>query len=493
LSAPPPPAPERDPSRGGLARQLTGALLWVAVGTVVARLLKLAALFVVLDVISDVELGVATTAITIFAIVQSLTELGLGAAVVQSEAPSRGELDRLFSLSLLVALALYALLFVAAWPLAAFYEAPALVPLIQVQGLGVVVFSLYFIPKALLTRELAFARITVADSLAGIGSGVVMIVLGHMGLGVWAIIVAEVGQRGFELVFYQMLRPWLPSRLTLDFRPIRDLVSFGLYATGSRFLYRFYIDADYLVLGKVLNLAATGTYAFAYRTVFDLHKALVSIVTQVAFPTFARMKHDRPELARYLFGIARGMTLFVGALLVLLFAHTEDVLVLLGYEQWLAAVPLVRIFCAVALVRAVTPLLPQVMNALGHARLNFVYSLLMAIGMPIAFLIGGLVADADGVAWSWLVVYPPLSFVLVVYGARLLEQPLGAFTARIFAGTPLVVLLAAAVWGIARVLAGSGLGPGPRLAVGVVVIVGATALWIWRREPELVRVLRRRR
>ena len=78
--------------------------------------------------------------------------------------PTRAQLESLFWLSLLTSLGLYLFLFLGAGLLADFYDTPTLAPLIRVQGLGVVLFALYFIPKALLTRELKFGRITFADN-----------------------------------------------------------------------------------------------------------------------------------------------------------------------------------------------------------------------------------------------------------------------------------------------------------------------------------------
>lgn len=487
--------------RAAFARKVSASLVWVAVGTIVSKLLRLVALFMVLDVITKADLGLAQTAITFFGILQSLTELGLGAAIIQYRRkdgtaagdPTRAELNALFWLSLYVSAALYAVLFVTAGLVASFYDAPAMGPLIQVQSLGVLVFALYLVPKSLLTRELAFGKIAVAENVAGVLSAVAMIVLAHAGLGVWAIIAGEVGARAFELVFFQIFRPWLPSAVTTDFAPVREQVKFGLYATGSRFLYRLYTDADYLVIGKLLGQEATGLYAFAFRVVFDIQKALVSIVSQVAFPAFAHLQHDKPELARYLFAISRGMTLFVGVALAFLFACPEDLLALLGYEQWLAAVPLIRIFCVVALARTVIPLVPQVLNALGEARLNFLYSLTLSVVMPVSFIIGAQVGT-DGVAWSWLVAYPPLSIIMVVYGARLLEIPFGSFARQVFAGTPLVLALGAGAYALVLGLAAMGLGPAPRAAIALVATLGGGALWVWKREPVFVeRVFRRKK
>lgn len=490
VSEPESPAPPA-PVAPDLARQVSKAMLWVAVGTVLTKLFRLGALFFVLKFISRDELGVAQTAITVFSILQSLTELGLGASVIQAKNPTRAQLESLFWLALLTSLGLYVILFVGAGLLASFYDQPALEPLIRVQGLGVVLFALYFIPKALLTRELRFGRITFADNIAGALSGVTMIVLAHAGLGIWAIIVGEIGVRVFECIAYQAMRPWF-AKWRLQLADIRNMISFGLYTTGSRFLYRFYSESDYLVLGKVLNQGATGLYAFAFRTVDDITKTLVGVVSQVAFPAFARLQNDRADLLRYLYGMCRGATIFIGIVCAVLFAHSGDLLTAMGLTQWLDAVPLIRMFAVIGLIRSVLPILPQVLNALGHSRLVLIYSLVLSVVLPSSFLIGAL-SGFEGVAWAWLIAYPPASLVLVAFTARILEVPFFPFLFNIFRGLPHIVGLTTGLWALRAGLASLGLPPSLLATIGITLGLGLGALWVWKREPAFVELILKKR
>lgn len=474
-----------------LARQVSKAMLWVAAGTIITKLLRLGALFFVLKLITQDELGVAQTAITVFAILQSLTELGLGGAVIQASQPRREQLESLFWLSLLLSLGIYVILFIGAGILAGFYDEPRLAPLLRVQGLGVVLFALYFMPKALLTRELRFGRITFAENLAGALSAGAMIALAHAGFGVWAIIVGEVGGRLVECVVYQVMHPWF-ARYRLNLKEIKSMISFGLYTTGSRFLYRFYSNADYLVLGKVLDQAATGLYAFAFRTVDDIAKALVTIVNQVAFPTFSRLQHDKAELTRYLYGMCRGSTIFIGLVCAVLFTHTGDLLIALELDQWLDAVPLVRMFAVIGVIRAVLPILPSVLNAVGQARAAFIYSLVLTVVLPVSFLIGAL-SGFEGVAWAWLIAYPPASLVLVAFTARILGVGFWGFAMRIFQTLPHVAVLTVVLWFVRAGLAQAGASEAMLVSVGVIIALGLGALWTWKREPAFVALVFRRK
>jgi len=490
--APPPSAGPGGGESADLVRHVSISMVWVAIGTIVGKLIRIAALFVVLGLITDAELGVAQIALTVFVILQSVTEMGLGAALVRAKAIDEEDLAALFWVSVATSLALYVVVFGLSFALAAWYEQPILAPLIQVQALGVLCFSLYVVPKSLLIRSLRMRRVTFAENLAGALSAIVMMALALGGLGIWSIIIGEVSTRFFEMVIHQANRPFLP-RFVWAPRRIKALISFGLYNTGSRFLGRFYTEVDYLVVGKMFSESLMGLYAFAFRTVDDIVKALIYMVNQVAYPTFAKLQ-DRPDEVRaFLFGIARGTGLLIGMVLAFIFTFIEPFLVAIGYDQWLPAVPLVRIFAVIGLLRGLVPLLGSVINAHGQARYILVYSIVLSVLLPVAFIVGGLIA-LEGVALAWLVIYPPATLLLFRRVAILTKTPLGRLIRGVVVGLLFPVVLTSLLL-LARVgLEAAGLAPGLVAVVGLCLTLAGGGAFAWRFErPFIDRVFRKKK
>lgn len=475
-----------------LARHVSVSMLWVALGTLISKLIRIVALFVVLGLITDAELGVAQMALTVFVILQSVTEMGLGSALVRSKTIEDDDLAALFWVSVAASLALYVVVFFLSYALAAWYEQPLLPPLIQVQALGVLFFSLYVIPKSLLVRALNMRRVTVAENVAGALSAGVMMVLAVSGLGIWSIIVGEVSARFIEMLIYQASRPYLP-RFVWAPRRIKALISFGLYNTGSRFLGRFYTEVDYLVIGKMFSDSLMGLYAFAFRTVDDIVKALIYMVNQVAYPTFAKLQDNKDELRAFLFGIARGTGLLIGTVLAFIFAFIEPLLVAIGYDQWLPAVPLVRLFAVIGLLRGLLPLLSSVINAYGEARYILAYAIVLSLVLPVAFILGGLIAF-EGVAAVWLVVYPPVTLLLFRRVAILTNTPLGTLIRGVAGGLVFPVVLASALVLARAGLEAIGAGPGVVVAVGLGLALGGGGGYAWRYERAFIdRVFRKKK
>lgn len=470
------------------ASRVARSFLYAGAGNVVSRVLNAVALLVVFKLITPEELGEASLVLAVFGIVQSVSELGLGAALIQGERVSRRQTHALFWLSFGLAAVLYGLVFAAAPLGAAFYDNEALTALFRVHGLVVVVIALGFVSRSRLVKALQFGRLTVADNVALGLSAVLMVALAYLGFGPWAIIGGELGNRALQLVFYQVLSPYLPGRPT-SFTEVRSLVRFGFYATGSRLLYNFYINADYLIVGKVFGEAAVGIYTVAYRIVADPVKALMGIINDVSFPSFSQLKAERERLRRYFFAIAHVSLSVVGTVLIAVAVFIGWGFEVGGYEQWLPAVPIVWIFAGLGLIRCVSPLVPQLLNALGRSDRNFAYSLTTAVVMPVAFLIGAQVS-LYGVAWAWVVGYPLVVLVLFRFGARALELGLGSFLRRAAGGLVVIVpVLALAVVlrvGLADLFAAL---PVVALLLGVALTLGLGLGLTWRRERDLIRRL----
>lgn len=471
--------------------QVIRSLLYSGVGTTVSKVLNVVALLVVLKLISASAFGVASIVLAIFSILRAITELGLGVAIVQAKEITREEIDSLFWLSLVVSATIFLLLAAGAPLVAWFYEEPQLTGLIQVYGLSIVAFSFYFVPKNLLTKEMSFGRIVFAENASLLSSSVVMIALAYYNFGAWAIIIGELGNRIGQLFLFHYFRPYWPAWV-FNWTAIKPRVTFGLYATGSRLISNFNNNVDYLIVGKVFGSEAVAIYAVAYRIISDPVRTLASTINDVAYPAFSRLQDQLERLRTYFFTIARAGLSLIGLVLVIVAVYIGDLLVLGGYDQYLDAVPLVHVFALIGIVRCVTPIVPQLLNAMGQARLNFYYQVASAFLLPVAFVVGAQFS-LMGVAWSWVIVYPLLALLLFYFGARVLETSLLALLRRIAPGGLLLLPVLAVGLGT-RFLTETYLSGVPivALALGVFATLGVGLGLAYLSEQETIAVLRGR-
>ena len=476
-------------SESSFARRVASSVLYSGLGSVSARLLNAGALFYTLKVISEEQFGIAAMALAFFSTTKALTELGLGTAIVQEERIGRTQVDSLFWTSFLLSVVVYGILYVAAPYVAAFYDTPVLSPMIRVYMLGIIAFSFYMISSKLLIRDLEFKKLAISDNVALSSSAGLMIYLAYTGWGAWAIILAELANKVGQMLFSMVFKPYFP-RFHYSYEKVKHLIEFGLYTTGSNFFQKFYMNADYLIIGKFFSMELVGIYSFAYRLVFDTVKELSRVINRVAYPAFAKLQHQIPRLRNYFFTMSRASMLLVGTVMVIIGVYIDWFLPLVGYEKWMPAVPYMRIFVIVGIIQCLVTLLPNLINAKGEARFIFYFTTANAILLPAGFLIASQISMM-AVALVWLTVYPLVSLVVVYFGAKLTETNVFRFGFKSIAAFAVLIPLGLFAYGV-RYGIQHYIGEANLLSVALasVFVFAVTVTVIWFREQEAIQAIR---
>lgn len=476
-------------SESSFAKRVASSVLYSGLGSVSARLLNAGALFYTLKVISEEQFGIAAMALAFFSTTKALTELGLGTAIVQEKRIGRTQVDSLFWTSFILSVVVYGILFVAAPYVAAFYNTPVLGPMIRVYMLGIIAFSFYMISSKLLIRDLEFKKLAISDNIALSSSAGLMIYLAFTGWGAWAIVLAELANKVGQMLFSMVFKPYWP-RFHYSYEKVKHMLEFGLYTTGSNFFQKFYMNADYLIIGKFFSMELVGIYSFAYRLVFDTVKELSRVINRVAYPAFAKLQYQIPRLRNYFFTMSRASMLLVGTVMVIIGIYIDWFLPLVGYEKWMPAVPYMRIFVIVGIFQCLITLLPNLINAKGEARFIFYFTAANAILLPAGFLVASQYSMM-AVALVWLTVYPLVSLVVIYFGAKLTKTNVWRFGFKSIAAfgvlIPLGIFAYAVRYGIDYFLGGASL---LSVAMASVFVFSVSAVVIWFKEQEAIKAIR---
>src|SRR2546430_10945398 len=135
----------------------------------------------------------------------------------------------------------------------------------------------------------------------------------------------------------------------------------------------------------------------------DRVRTMVGTVTPAVF---SAAQDDPSALRRYLLGLTEGLALVTFPVSVGL-ALVADVFVLtvLG-ERWRPAIVPLRLLGLYGGFRSIINLLPQMLIATGHAKLNMKLNVLTAIALPVVLYLGARWAGITGVALGWVIGYP---------------------------------------------------------------------------------------
>jgi O-antigen/teichoic acid export membrane protein len=424
-------------------------LAWVGIASSMVGALDVIAFFILITFwISQEEVGIAWMAVSLFPVLDMITDLGLSAAVIQRDDHTTDRMSTVFWLNVILSLMLAAMLALVVGPiLSAIQDQPVLTWLLAAYGGKLVWQNVYFIPYALMKRELRFKELSILRIIANLAEFAGKVGFAAAGFGVWCFVLGPMCRVFVTGVGTQILCPWRP-RMVLKLREAVDWASYGLKTSASKILFHLYSKLDYQVVGKFFGEAANGLYATASLLVLQPALVISEIVINVAFPAFSRLKNDRKALIDQMVAFTRmNMVVLLGFLGLILVSCEEMFQLMEAFsdEDWTGAAPAARILCAVGVLRSLSYVIPPLLDGINRPMLTLRYTVIAAVVMPILFVVGAVTLGPFigylSVAVAWAIGYPIAFAALLYMTLATLEITLGDLARRLV-GIPLSAAIA---------------------------------------------------
>ena len=417
-------------------------LAWIGIASSLVGVLDLLAILIILNTwISAEEYGIATKCVWIFPILDQATDLGLSAAVIQRDDHSESKISTVFWINMGLALLLFLVIAVFAPILAVgFYGHAVIGSMLLVYGTKLIFQNFYFIPVAMMKRELRFKELSIIRIISNLAEFAGKIGFAWAGFGVWCFVLGPLCRVLVTGIGAQLRHPWRP-RFTFRFKEAKEYVTFGLKTSGSQILYYFYTNIDYPIVGFFFGDKALGLYRMAYDLVLDPVRIISNVIVDIAFPAFARLRHAKERLIAQFVSFTRLNLITVMSFSAIVVVAADDVIDVLFpkfqthwehftfdvggrtfdvYEHVTGAEWAVRILGLVAILRAVGYVVPPLLDGVGKPERTFTYTLTAAIAMPLAYIAGavllGPTMNFESVAVSWVIGYP-IAFAVLVFMA----------------------------------------------------------------------------
>ncbi|MBK9032837.1 MAG: oligosaccharide flippase family protein [Myxococcales bacterium] len=454
-------------------------LAWIGMASSLVGVLDFLAILILLRYwITPDEYGVATLAIAVFPILDQVTDLGLSAAVIQRDRKDDDIISSVFWINLTTAATLFVLLWLLAPPIATgLFDDAVIGSMMIAYGTKLLWQNVYFIPVALMKRELRFKELSVIRVIANLTEFAGKIGFAAAGFGIWAFVLGPMGRVLVTGIGAQICHPWRP-RFVLKLRATWDHAAFGMKASASQILFSMYSNADYLIVGVYFSKTAVGIYRLAYEVVLEPVRMISNVVVDIAFPAFAKLRHDRPKLIAQFVSFTRMNLVTVMLYSAVVFVAAEEVVTLFFPKYGLAPVDAVRILLPVAILRSLSYVLPPLLDGVGHPSRTLIYMIVASVVLPLFFVLSakylGPTMGFESVALAWAVGYPIAFIVLLLLVTYTIDLKVGTFVRQVI-GVPLCIV-AATVAGEGTKWALAGAPLAVRMVGVTVVIVGVAGV-----------------
>ncbi|WP_424950464.1 lipopolysaccharide biosynthesis protein [Deinococcus sp.] len=361
-----------------LREQTTRAFKWSYLSLVISVLFQPLFAAILARLLTRQEFGVLASGMVLFVLGNFVSDMGMGAAIVQKLELTTKNIHAALTSALLLGL----LMTVAGWflaPLAGHYfKNPEVTVVYRGFSLTYLILTVAGVSSNLLRRQLNFRAIMIAELSAFlIGHGLFGLGSAALGYGAMSLVISVFAQNLLLLVI-TMTMSRFPFGLTSNWADFRELYAFGSRSTVANFADYVSQNIDTFMIGRLYDLTTLGLYNRAFNTVCTPLMSFSRSITRVMDSSMSAVQNDPYRLRR-------AYTLSVTTLSVLLFpvalciwvCAREIVLVLLG-NRFLAAVPVVM---ALALYIPF-PILANLSSSLvtATAKLN------ARIGIQVAYL-----------------------------------------------------------------------------------------------------------
>ena len=411
-----------------------------------------------------------TTLATVF--IQS----GFNTSLIQNKDVTEEDYSSVLWVTLGVTALLYALLFVAAPWIAAFYEMPDLVSPFRVLCLMLFPGALNSVQLAKVSREMDFKKVFYSNVGGVIVSGVAGIVIALLGGGVWAL-VAQTLLNTVAACLVMAFTVKMKLVLVCRWSRIRVLFSYGWKLLVSGLMESLYQELSSLVIGKKYDAGMLGYYNRGKQFPQFVINAVNGAVQSVLLPAMSAQQDEKEKVK----ALMRNSVMISSYIIFPMMAGLAGVAaplveVLLG-EKWLPCVPFLQIFCFTLAFYPVHTSNLQAINAMGRSDIflkleiikkSFGLAVLVVavfcFDSPIAIAMTGVVTT---VVSCFINAYPNKSLIDYSYAEQMKDILPSLIASLVMCGVVLAV--GWLDWAPILVLA-------VQIIVGVVVYVGISAL-----------------
>ena len=403
-----------------LRERVIEGVVWLTATRLSGQIITWIITIIVVRLLSPEEYGLMGMAVLVTGVLQLFNEIGLGAAIVQRAELSAQQISDLRWVIVAINVALFAVLLLLAPAAAVYFGEPQLTAIIRVLAISFLLNGVGVPSASILQREMAFKEKAAAEVTGNVVGGVSTLVLALLGYGVWSLVIGSLVMRLVTTVLFCVYRPPAFSR-SFSLRNVGLCVNFGFHVTATRFLWYLYSSADVAIVAKVLGSAQLGYYSLALQYSSLPLEKFVTILNEIAFPSFSSVQHDTATLQRHYLKLVNFVALvafpvFIGLCLV----ADSAVVVFLG-ATWLPVVLPLRILCVVLCFRTIESLHPPVTMARGRPQVVLGNTTLGALVMPPSFYIGARYGGIEGVAMAWLLTRPFLFAIVTSRTLRVVE------------------------------------------------------------------------
>ncbi len=367
-------------------------------------------------ILTPSEFGIFGIAALMLAFLEVMTETGINVFLVQEE----GKLEEYISTSWLVSIIrgfLISILLISFSPIIAlFFKSPDARHILML--ISIVPFLRGFINPAIVKfqKKLQFHKEFLFRISIYSFDAIVAVILAFITQKAESLVWGLTAGVLLEIILSFMIIKPRPT-FNFELHKIKKVINRGKWMTfAGIFNYLFY-NGDDMVVGRLLNTGSLGLYQVAYKIATLPIFEISEVIGKVTFPIYVKITNDRIRIWQAFKKVTIFTSLIVIPFGIIMVAFTKPIVLILLGENWVAAVPVMKVLAVFGTFRALIAPSPAVLLAVKKQEYVMVITLVSILGMGITIIPLVLKFGIVGAAYS-AIIGSVVSLPVIVYYLR---------------------------------------------------------------------------
>ena len=342
------------------------SLVWKFMERIGAQTVQFLVQIILARLLLPEDFGIIVIVIIFINIASVFVQQGFSTALIQKTDTDNTDYSTVFYINLVVASSMYICLYIAAPYIAEVFRQDLLTQVLRVVSITLLLGAVISIQTSYLIKRMEFKKQFISTLLATVISGIVSVVMAYKGFGVWALVTQQMLSQVIIIFVLSFVVKWRPALIFSKSRAI-SLFSYGWKLLISSLIDVLYNNSRSIIIGKMYDASTLAYYnrgeQFPSLLVTNINGSIQSVI----FPTLVAYKEDIQKVKSI---VRRAVTLssfFVFPIMTGLAATAEPIIKILLGNNWLLAVPFIRIACSYFIFWPIHTANLQAINAIGRS------------------------------------------------------------------------------------------------------------------------------
>lgn len=329
----------------------------------------------------------------------TMSDMGLGTAVIQDKTLNSKDIDSIFSFSIYVSILLMGIFYGVSYIIGFFYGKDILVNLGHWLSISLLFNSMNMVPNGVLNREKRFFEMAVRNIVVYVTSALIAIMAAFAGFGIYALIIQSLLSSVFMFIWSEALTK-LHASMKFEIKSIKKIAKYSGYQYAFSLINYFSRNLDNLLAGKFLGTVEVAYYNRAYNLMLYPVNNITGVITPVLHPILSDYQNDKGYIYKQYVKIVKLIALISIYVEVYCIFAAPDIIRLIYGEQWDASIICFKILSLAIITQMVTGTSGSVYQALGQTQLLFIAGLINVFITVTATVLGIVVGSSiEFLAW----------------------------------------------------------------------------------------------